>query len=121
MEVVQELARQLGVAVENLLGAYAPYYLGAIIGTTTLSFIVFVVSIIVCVRSFSAMLNNYNAVHDGDNPNVWVHGIVSSIMFFIIIVALIALTDNVPKFIGAIMSPQGAAIADIVAKVMGVK
>lgn len=117
MEIVQELAKQLGVAVEYLLSAYAPYYLGATIGTTALAFVVFIVSIIVCVRSINAMLNNYNAVHDGDNPNVWVYGIVAFVTFFIIVVALMALANNIPEFIGAIMSPQGAAIADIVTRI----
>lgn len=47
MEIIQELANQLGVAVENLLSAYAPYCLGNFIGATTASFVVFVASLIV--------------------------------------------------------------------------
>ena len=49
MEIVQELAEQLGVAVENLLSAYTPYYLGVSIGVVIASFIVLVGSLIIIV------------------------------------------------------------------------
>ena len=70
MEIIQELANQLGVAVENLLNAYAPYCLGDIIGVTIASFVVFVASLIVLILSLKAMLCNYNAFQNCDNPNV---------------------------------------------------
>ena len=45
MEVIRELANQLGVAAESLLSAYAPYYLGATIGRAFLSIAIFIFSI----------------------------------------------------------------------------
>lgn len=119
MEIIQELANQLGVAVEYLLNAYAPYCLGAIIGVTTASFVVFVASLIVLILSLKAMLYNYNAFQNCDNPNVWVYGIIAFIVAFIVLIALCVFVASVPKLIGAIMSPQGVAIADIVAKITG--
>lgn len=119
MEIIQELANQLGVAVEYLLSAYAPYCLGDIIGVTTVSFVVFVASLIVIILSIKATLYNYNEFQDCENPSVWVYSIIAVIVVIIALIALCTFVVSVPKLIGAIMSPQGVAIADIVAKITG--
>lgn len=125
MEIVQELAEQLGVAVENLLSAYAPYCLGVNIGVVVASFIVLVGSIIVLILSLNTMMHNYNMLcnnHDkfpSERPQVWVHGVIAVIMLFAAIISLVVFVICLPNLIGAIMSPEGAAIADIVDKIKG--
>lgn len=122
MEIVQELAEQLGVAVENLLSAYAPYCLGVNIGVVVASFIVLVGSIIVLILSLNTMMHNYNMLYDefpSERPQVWVYGVIAVIMLFAAIISLVVFVMCLPNLIGAIMSPAGAAIADIVYKITG--
>lgn len=114
MEIIQELAEQLGVAAENLLSAYAPYYLGRTIGAATLALVMFIIMTIVGIvslyMSFKARTDTYEGVAFA----------VALIAGMILLGSLIALSVTIPNAIGAIMSPQGAAIADIVSKVTGV-
>ena len=122
MEIVQELANQLGVAVENLLSAYAPYYLGANIGSVVTSFVCLVIGFVLSVFFLKTMIKNYNTSDNYlkcDDPNVWVYGIIAGIMVIVVIISLAVFAMFLPRCIGAIMSPTGAAIADIVSKVMG--
>lgn len=125
MEVIQKLANQLGVAVENLLSAYAPFCLGANIGNVTGSFAVFVGSIIVIVLSLKAMMCNYRELYDAhdkyasEKPQVWVYGAIAVIMMFVALISLIAFVCSLPYLIGSIMSPQGAAIHELIKMVTG--
>lgn len=120
MEVIQELAKQLGVAVENLLSAYTPFCLGTNIGNVTSSFIILVSSIIVTILSLKAMMHNYRALCDAhdkypsEKPQVWVYGAIAVIMMFVILISLIAFVCSLPYLIGSIMSPQGAAIHELI-------
>ena len=120
MEIIQELANQLGVAVENLLSAYAPYCLGANIGNVTGSFIILVSSIIVMILSLKAMMHNYcelYGTHDecpSEKPQVWVYGAIAGIMMFVLLISIIAFVFSLPYLIGCIMSPQGAAIHGLI-------
>ena len=120
MEVIQELANRLGVAVENLLSAYAPFCLGANIGNVTCSFIILFSSIIAMIFSLRAMIHNYRAlcaIYDkcpGEKPQVWVYGAIAAIMMFVILISIIAFVCSLPYLIGCIMSPQGAAIHGLI-------
>lgn len=117
MEVIQELAEQLGVAVENLLNAYAPYYLGQTIGITVISFIMIVVGIIMFVPSMKKMLHNYSQTEDYDELSVWTYGTIAVVSAFITLAALFSFVIHFPNLIGAIMSPQGAAINNIIVQI----
>lgn len=125
MEVIQELANQLGVAVENLLTAYAPFCLGSSIGTITASFVILVSSIIVVVLSLKSMMHNYRVLYDthdkcpSEKPQVWVYGIIATVMMFVATISLICFVNNLPYLVGAIMSPQGAAIHRLIRMVTG--
>ena len=116
MEVIQELANQLGVAVENLLSAYTPYCFGVNIGNVTGSLAVFVGSIIVIVLSLKAMMHNYRVLdnaHDkyaSERPQVWAYGAIAVIIMLVTLISIIAFVYSLPYLIGSIMSPQGAAI-----------
>lgn len=120
MEIIQELANRLGVAVENLLSAYAPFCLGANIGNVTCSFIILVSSIIAMIFSLRAMMHNYcelRAIYDkcpSEKPQVWVYGAIAAIMMFVILISIIAFVCSLPYLIGCIMSPQGAAIHGLI-------
>lgn len=122
MEVIQELANRLGVAVENLLSVYAPFCLGANIGNVTGSFIILVSSIIVMILSLKAMMHNYCVLwHDecpSEKPQVWVYGAIAAIMMFVALISLIAFVFSLPYLIGCIMSPQGAAIHGLIKMMM---
>lgn len=122
MEVIQELANQLGVAAESLLSAYAPYYLGQTIGEAILTFVMFVIMIIVVVISLNIMFKAYNNDYNSNTSELIISiaftiaviaGIISCLSFMIFYTVL-------PNAVGAIMSPQGAAIADIINRVTGV-
>ena len=122
MEVIQELANQLGVAAESLLSVYVPYYLGQTIGGTILTFVMFVIMIIVVVTSLNIMFKAYNNDYNSNTSELIISiaftitviaGIISCLSFMIFYTAL-------PNAVGAIMSPQGAAIADIINRVTGV-
>lgn len=125
MEVIQELANQLGVAVENLLSAYTPYCFGVNIGNVTGSFIVLVSSIIVIILSLKAMMRNYRVLCDAhdkypnERPQVWVYGAIVVIMMFVILISIIVFVYSLPYLIGSIMSPQGAAIHALIKMVTG--
>lgn len=125
MEVIQELAKQLGVAVENLLSAYTPFCLGTNIGIVTGSFIVLVSSIIVTILSLKVMMYNYLVLFDAhdkcpnEKPQVWIYGAIAVIMMFIALISLIAFVCSLPYLIGSIMSPQGAAIHELIKMVTG--
>lgn len=120
MEVIQELANQLGVAVENLLSVYAPFCLGANIGNVTGSFIILVSSIIVMILSLKAMMHNYRELYDthdecpSEKPQVWVYGAIAAIMMFVLLISIIAFVFSLPYLIGCIMSPQGAEIHGLI-------
>lgn len=120
MEVIQELANRLGVAVENLLSVYAPFCLGANIGNVTGSFIILVSSIIVMILSLKTMMHNYCALCDAhyecpsEKPQVWVYGAIAAIMMLVILISIIVFVCSLPYLIGCIMSPQGAAIHGLI-------
>lgn len=125
MEVIQELANQLGVAVENLLSAYAPFCLGANIGNVTGAFAVFVGSLIVTISSLKTMMCNYRELYNAhdkyasERPQVWVYGAIVVIMMLIALISIIAFVSGLPYLIGSIMSPQGAAIHELIKMVTG--
>ena len=120
MEVIQELANRLGVAVENLLSAYAPFCLGANIGNVTCSFIILVSSIIAMILSLKTMMHNYRELcaiydkHPSEKPQVWVYGAIAAIMMLVILISIIVFVCSLPYLIGCIMSPQGAAIHGLI-------
>ena len=60
MEVIQELANQLGVATEYVIGAYAPYYTARTIANTVIALLVLVVSTITFVKCISKYLKEKN-------------------------------------------------------------
>lgn len=114
MEVIQELAEQLGVAVDNLLSVYAPYYLGQTLGAAALALILFVIAIIACI----VLLYLGSKVDDIEFAElIFIFALVAGI---ICLCSLFALCTTIPSAVGAIMSPQGAAVADIISKVRGV-
>lgn len=122
--VIQELANQLGVAADNILGAYAPYYMGVMICSSLIAAIVFVVSIIVIVQSCKAM------IHEFDNGGFRYTNfrytcsmrfiIAASVCVFaciVLIISFVCVCVMLPDAIGAICSPSGATINHIISMV----
>lgn len=108
MSEINELAKQLGVAMEYVLDAYALYNLASSIVNAVLVIILFVISVI-------AMINMFNASKDIamiEADELYVVKIIISLISFIS--ATMLMFACLPKAVGAICSPTGAAISRLI-------
>lgn len=110
MEVIQELANQLGVATEYVIGAYAPYYTARTIANTVIALLVLVVSTITFVKCISKYLKENN-IDETTADTMVALMIVCSIAS---IVSFVCSWVLIPDMVGTLVSPTGAAIKDIV-------
>lgn len=100
MEVIQELASQLGIATEYVLTAYVPYYIGKVISVSIISFVFLIASSIALV-----IVSKKKYYKDTD-----IKFIIFTMLIGTVICSLIVFAITFPDTVGAICSPTGAAI-----------
>lgn len=115
MEAIQELAEQLGVTVDNLLEAYAPYVLGTSIGNMILFILIFIASLIVFIIFLTKYYKSKNDKLYGDATM----GVVAIVSAAILIFTMMCAAFIVPDAIGTMLSPSGAAIKNMIHMVTG--
>lgn len=108
MSEINELAKQLGVATEYILDAYAPYNLASSIIDAVLAIILFIVSIIAITNTFNA--DKYMTMIEEDE--LYPVRIIFSFISFIS--AILLMFACLPQAVGAICSPTGAAISRLI-------
>ena len=117
MEVIEELANQLGVATENLLAAYAPYYIGRTVGVVVIAFIYLIIFTVLEIIFLKKLLKSKEGNISDDFEIVVI--LICVLSFVAIIFSSLVITINVPNLIGALCSPEGAAINKIADMVSG--
>lgn len=115
--VIQELANQLGVAADNILVAYAPYYMGVMICSSLIAVICFVVSIIVIVQSSKMMINEYDNRGCEYSMRLIIAASVCVFACIVLVISFVCVCMMLPNAIGAICSPSGATINQIISMV----
>lgn len=114
--VISELADSLGVAVSDLTNAYAPYLLGSLITYVAASAVVTVIGIATLLVALKLYLDwrKSHLVYDVMPGHIW--GIAAVGATLSVIGAAVFLS-TLPNLVGAIMSPSGAVVADILSRV----
>lgn len=108
MSEINELAKQLGVATECILDAYAPYNLASSIVDAVLAIMLFIVSVIAIMNTFNE--NKYTTMIVEDI----LYPIRVFVCFMSFISAILLMFACLPKAVGAICSPTGAAISRLI-------
>lgn len=112
MDVVQEIANQLGVASEYVLNEYVPYYMGKTIFGACATTLVFLVVLIFGIIILKKMNKN-------ETVDEFEFAVMLAIFIAVLIVIGIFMIFAVTDLIGGICSPTGAAIHDIVVAAVG--
>jgi len=114
--VISELADSLGVAVSDLTNAYAPFLLGSLIAYVAASAVVTIIGIAVLLVALKFYLDwrKSHLAYDIVPGHIWG---ITAIGATLTILGTIALLSALPNLVGAIMSPSGAVVADILSRV----
>lgn len=114
--VVSELADSLGVAVSDLTNAYAPFLLGRAIACVAASAVVTVIGIATLLIALKIYLDwrKSHLVYDIVPSHIWG---MTAIGATLTVIGAAVFLSMLPDLVGAIMSPSGAVVADILSRV----
>ena len=114
--VISELADSLGVAVSDLTNAYAPFLLGRLIACVAASAVVTVIGIATLLVALKLYLNwrKSHLVCDIVPSYIWT---TTAIGITLSVLGAAVFLSTLPDLVGAIMSPSGAVVADILSRV----
>ena len=114
--VISELADSLGVAVSDLTNAYAPFLLGRAIACVAASAVVAVIGIITLLVALKIYLDWHKSrpVYDIVPSHIWG---MTAIGATLTVIGAAVFLSMLPDLVGAIMSPSGAVVADILSRV----
>ena len=114
--VISELADSLGVAVSDLTNAYAPFLLGRLIACVAASAVVTVIGIITLLVALKIYLDwrKSRPVYDIVPSHIWG---MTAIGATLTVIGAAVFLSTLPDLVGAIMSPSGAVVADILSRV----
>ena len=114
--VISELADSLGVAVSDLTNAYAPFLLGRAIACVAASAVVAVIGIITLLVALKIYFDwrKSRPVYDIVPSHIWG---MTAIGATLTVIGTAVFLSMLPDLVGAIMSPSGAVVADILSRV----
>lgn len=114
--VISELADSLGVAVSDLTEAYAPFLLGKAIACVAASAVVTVIGIATLLVALKLYLDwrKSHLVCDIVPSHIWG---MTAIGATLTVIGTAVFLSMLPDLVGAIMSPSGAVVADILSRV----
>ena len=117
--IIQELANQLGIAVDILLNAYAPYYTGVNIASAFLACTIFIVSLIGSIKCIKKIVELMESDDKNDMTEIagYCYIILLCVLAVVCIISIICVAVTFPNAIGCLCSPTGATINHIVSMI----